>query len=273
MRSTAPADRVRWNSPCGCSSEGTFMYRFCILCLLLLWPAARVLRGEGVKIVESPRRYVIGIRVQAFPLRQFETDTISTSTTTPVADYTYTGSSNSQKAALTPSFEYRLTPRLTVGTDFLLHHASYAENAEIRSGKKDPNSSTDDRAVTTITQSTKANYWEMPALLRYYGLRRRGLLSHAYAIGGLGFRHIGRVRTGNEYAYADDTTDYDETPAEPSRRNQLGLVVGIGLRFIDDFKIKVTPEFRYTRWAGSSFQGDSYQSVRNDLRVGFGISF
>jgi hypothetical protein len=245
------------------------MIRALILSGLLLVPA---IQGADEK-TEVTRRYQIGGRVQAFPLQLFTVKTVETSTTQPIADYKYTSTTDSQRATLTPTFEFRLKPRLTIGTDFMLHHANYVEKQEIRTGKKDPNASTDDRKVTTITQTTKANYWELPVLVRYYGLRGSGILKRSYAIGGFGFRHIGRVRTGNEYSYADDTTDYNEAPAQPSRKNQFGAVAGFGIRFVDDFNIKVMPEVRYTRWAGFAFEGKSYKSVQNELRVGLGISF
>ena len=236
---------------------------------LLLVPAIQGADGKPEEI----RRYQVGARVQAFPLQLFTVKTVETSTTQPIVDYKYTSTTDSQKATLTPTLEFRLNSRWTVGSDFMLHHANYAEKQEIRTGKKDPNASTDDRQVITITQTTKANYLELPVLVRYYGLRRSGILKRSYAIGGLGFRHIGRVRTGNEYSYADDTTDYNEAPAQPSRQNQFGAVAGFGIRFIDEFNIKVMPEVRYTRWAGFAFEGKSSKSVQNELRVGLGISF
>jgi hypothetical protein len=234
--------------------------------------AAFAFSAEDEKTGEA-RRYIIGGRVQAFPLALFDVKTVSTSTTQPIADYTYTGSTETERLALTPAFEFRLNSRWSIGTDFMFHHGKYQEKEEERSGKKDPNASTDDRNVTTITRTTQANYWELPVLVRHYGLRRLGLLSKAYVLGGLGFRYVGKVRTGNEYSYADGTTDYNEAPAQPSRRNQFGAVAGFGLRFIDDFNLKVMPEIRFTRWAGVTFEGQSYRSVSNELRVGLGICF
>jgi hypothetical protein len=245
------------------------MLRVLILSGLLLAPA---MRGADER-PEPTRRYQVGGRVQAFPLQLFEVKTVETSTTQPIADYKSTSTTDSQRATLTPTFEFRLRGRWTVGTDFMLHHANYVEKQEIRTGKKDPNASTDDRKVTTITQTTKANYWEMPVLVRCYGLRGSGILRKSYAIGGFGYRYVGRIRTGNEYSYADSTTDYNEAPALRSRQNQLGAIAGFGFRFVDDFNVKVMPEVRYTRWAGYTFEGKSYKSVQNELRVGLGISF
>jgi len=53
----------------------------------------------------------------------------------------------------------------------------------------------------------------------------------------------------------------------------VGGVAGFGFRFIDDYNIKVTPEFRYTRWLRSAFSLDSTQSPKNQIEVGFGLTF
>jgi hypothetical protein len=52
----------------------------------------------------------------------------------------------------------------------------------------------------------------------------------------------------------------------------VGGTVGVGLRFIDEFNIKVTPEVRYTRWNGMTMNQDSTRSPRNQLEVGIGFS-
>jgi hypothetical protein len=219
------------------------------------------------------RRFSFGLRVQAFPYPLFKTSTSTSSTTKPIADYNYTGSTDSPKVAVGPAVEFRFTRHLSIGTDLVIHRADYKEVTEIRSGKKDPNSSTDDRLVTTITQTTTASYWDLPVLARYYGLWSGGFKSHLYAVGGLTYRRVGRVRTGNEFSNADGTTDYHEKAAVPSRTKLYGPTVGVGLRVIDDFHIKITPEARFTHWSGNAFQGQTYRSVPNELKVGIGVTF
>ncbi len=238
----------------------------------LLFPflAASMLYAEAPP---QKRRYTIGARLQVFPSELFDTEYTTASTTSPVADYEYTGSSESRKLSVSPTLEFRLTRRLSLGGEFMMHHAQYKEVEEMRSGTRDANATTDDREVTTTTRTTKANYWELPVLARYYGLRSSGQLSRVYVVGGLGLRYIGRIRTGNEFSYADDTTDYNESPAVSDRKLQVGAVMGVGYRFIDDFNIKLMPEVRITRWAGYTFHGASFRSVKNELRVGLGISF
>jgi hypothetical protein len=219
------------------------------------------------------RRPSIGVRVEYYPLRLFKTSTVESSTTQPAADYTYTATTSASKFAVSPTVDYRLSPRVSLGLEVHFYHAQYSQKTVMLSGVKDPNSPVDDRKATTITDTTKADYWDFPLLLRYYGLRKHGLFSRSYASGGLQYRHVGTIRTGVEYAYADGNTNYDEIPDAPNKRNQFGAVIGVGMRFIDDFKIKVAPEIRYIRWVGATFQGPAYTAVGNQFEAGLGISF
>jgi hypothetical protein len=50
-------------------------------------------------------------------------------------------------------------------------------------------------------------------------------------------------------------------------------VAGMGLRLVDDFNIKLSPELRYTRWMGATFDSESTRSRRNQLEVGIALTF
>ena len=208
-----------------------------------------------------------------FPLRQFDTSARQSETTNPIADYTYTATSSSQKVALAGTFEYVVTHRLSVGVEFYLTHATYVWTTNVRTGLPSPNSSTDDRPVTTYTQTNKANYWDLPLLARYQGIRSKGSLSHAYWIGGAEYRHVGRVRTGTDINYPDGTTGYNEVSTVPNHSNQVGVLAGIGFRFFDQFGFKLTPEVRYIRWFNYTFQGYGYASTKNEVEAALGFSF
>jgi hypothetical protein len=220
------------------------------------------------------RRPSLGFRVTYFGSPFFQTTTTQASTSTPViAAYTYTGGTSSPKLAVSPTAEYRLTDRLSVGIEFRFHHVDFSQVTTILSGVENPSASTDDRQAITITQHTQASYWEFPLLAHYYGLPGGGLLSRAYASGGVEFRYIGNVRTSTDFSYPGGGTDYNEVPVGSGRNTQFGAVVGLGLRFIDDFNIKVGPEVRFTRWAGSAFQGQAYHPAANEIEGGIGFSF
>jgi hypothetical protein len=42
---------------------------------------------------------------------------------------------------------------------------------------------------------------------------------------------------------------------------------------MDSRRIKLTPEVRYIRWRGYTFQGLTYRSSENQIQAGFGLSF
>ena len=75
----------------------------------------------------ASRRPFIGIRIESFASTLFTTSTAQASTTRPVADYTYSGSSNSPKLSLGPVAEFRLSEHLTVGPELRFHHAEYQQ--------------------------------------------------------------------------------------------------------------------------------------------------
>lgn len=222
---------------------------------------------------DDSRKYNFGIRVDYIPFRMFNTTTATASTTKPIADYVYTGSTTSPKYAFGPVFEMRLTKHLSIGAELAFHHAAYKQVTQIRAGKKDPNAGTDNRQVTTITENTKATYWDIPVLVRYRGLIDRRIVRHVYPLGGITYRRVGNIKTSNEIVNADSTTDYNEKSASVTRTNQIGITAGIGYRFVDELGIKITPEIRFTRWINHTFDGLSYSSSANQAQAGIGITF
>jgi hypothetical protein len=214
----------------------------------------------------AERRISFGFRLNAYPGALFETGTAQASTSKPAADYTYTGSVSASKSVIGPSVAYRLSKHLSLVGEMHVREARYAQTTEVRHGRKNPDETTDSRNIDTITETTSANYWEFPLLTQY----TRG---DYYIVGGLQLRHIGQVRTGTEYAYADGTTDYNETPAGKKRSNQLGVVVGAGLLIVNRPHLKARPELRWVRWRGTVFQGLSYRSASSQLEASIGLMF
>lgn len=222
---------------------------------------------------DDSRKFNFGIRVDYIPFRMFNTSTATASTTKPIADYIYSGSTISPKYSFGPVFEMRLTKHLSVGAELGFHHAAYKQVTQIRSGKKDPNAGTDNRLVTTITENTKATYWDVPVLLRYRGLIDKRIVRHVYPLAGITYRRVGNIKTSNETVNADSSTDYNEKAAGVAKTNQIGFTAGIGYRFVDELGIKILPEIRFTRWTGHTFNGLSYNSSANQAQAGIGITF
>jgi hypothetical protein len=216
------------------------------------------------------RRPSLGFRIEYYANPLFSTTTVETSTTKPVAAYTYTGSTPTPKASLAPMVEYRLTHHVSLGLELHYHQAQYQQTTAVITGVQDPNSSNDDRKTSTVKETTRANYWEVPLVARYCGFR---WLNNTYVLGGVEWRHVGGIRTGTEFAYADGTTDYNEIPAQPNRTNQVGAVAGVGFRIVNTLRMKFTPEVRYVHWQGIAFQGITYRSARNQVELSLGWSY
>jgi hypothetical protein len=238
------------------------------------FPAA-LLFGQDTSTTGPWWRPTLGFRVGAAPLSLFRTGTAYSSTTVPVAAYTYTPTFSNLKLAVAVTAEHSFSKRFSLGLELRFHHARFLQTTSMLSGNLDPNATFDDRIPNIFTESTNARYYEAPLVGRFFGLRPTGWLSRAYIAGGLEYRHVGLVRNRNEYSYADGDLQFTQTVvAPPSMTNQLGYVGGVGMRFIDEpTKIRLMPEVRFIRWKGDVFQGPGYHSAANQLEIGVGVSY
>jgi hypothetical protein len=214
-----------------------------------------------------------GFQIVYFPSRFFDIATVSAVTAKPAASYTYTATSNSSKYMLAPTAEYRFSRKLSLGLELHFHHVDYAQSTSLLSGPPPPSGASDNRNKATIIQNSAINYWEIPLHARYYGLRSKGALSRTYLTAGPEYRYVGRIRTGNTSEYPDGTTDYNETPAALTRRNQFGAAAGIGIQAPRIYWVTVAPELRYVKWFGTTLQGPAFRSAQNQIEVSLGFSF
>lgn len=232
----------------------------------------------GSDVTVTPPRYSFGVRVEYFPERFFQTQYVVVNTTNPILNSSYYGTSAGSKYTLGLTGEFLVTKRVSLGLDFFYHQEEYTQLDKIKSGLLDPNSSYDNRPVTSITQDTRANYWDVPVVARYYSLRTKtprglGWLSQTFLIGGGTFRHVSNIRTGTSTALPDGSTQYNEIPVAPANRNLVGLVGGVGYKLFEYGKFKAMGEVRYTRWFGYTFQGPAYESQKNQLEIGLSFTY
>ncbi len=170
------------------------------------------------------------------------------------------------------ALELRLAPRLLLTTELLFHRLRYQRTTETFSGTDDPATGDDERSTLSIKEETKGRLWDAPVLVHYRGIRRSGVLSYLWLAAGVSVRSISTIRTRTEIKQAGETTSVDYSHGQPSRRNLLGAVVGIGFRIVDDFNIKVTPEIRYTRWSGATFATPTTRSPKGQLEISIGFT-
>ncbi|HXM46121.1 MAG TPA: outer membrane beta-barrel protein [Bryobacteraceae bacterium] len=239
-----------------------------------LFPGFLLLGADDT--VPSPlRRLTIGIHVMYFPLPLVNGRNVITITenTNPVEQYNYSSSSTSPKWGPGVMAEYRLTNHWGLAGEIHFHHVDYTENATIYTGYNSSTTGGDNRPVTTTSTYSQVNYYEYPLLAHYYGLWSHGWKKRIFFTGGVELRHVGKIRTGNDFTYPSGETDYNENPATPNKVNDLGVVAGLGMRFIDEFHIRIVPEMRFIRWQAPTLQGASYASVLNELEAGASLSF
>lgn len=221
------------------------------------------------------RKQSIGFRVRALPMGSMSVlgDAGSMTTTfTPVYDWHFRTTSRSPALSVGPAVEFALGRRATVTAELLFHRLRYDKVTTIYAGADDPNTGNDERARTTLTERTKARLWDVPVML-HYNLASSGGWSRFYVAGGAALRTVSKIRTTTETVNAVAEKSTDTITAAPSNRNLYGAVIGVGFRFIDDFHIKSTPEIRFTRWRGRTFDLDTTRSPVNQLEIGIGFTF
>jgi hypothetical protein len=246
--------------------------RFRSAALLCMWliPAAAPAADE---VQPEQRRLLPGVRVACFGAQPFRNSTVKAETTRPDASYTYSATAGSPGCYLGPAVEYRLSNRLSLGIELHFYHSKYSQTLTILNGTPPTTGQTDNRTTSTINQTSKLNNWELPLLARYVVPYFGSGTKHPYVSGGLIYRYIGRIRTGNSYGYPDGTNDYNETPPAPNLRNQLGVTAGIGVPLWRRGTFKATPEVRYVRWFGVAMRGTAFHSAMNQVEGGIGFSF
>jgi hypothetical protein len=253
--------------------------RLALSALVLLIPAAGQDPAPATDQGEpKPERYHFGILVEYFPQRLFQTPYATASSTNPILSYAYFGRAPDSRYWLGLTGEYNLTDRISLSADFFHHQAEYTQLTQIRSGIQDPNSSYDNRQLISVNEDTRADYWDIPFVARYYGLHhssRKGLawMKDTYALGGAAYRHVSNIRTGTSTTNADGSTSYNEIPAKPQHTNLLGVIAGAGFKLFEDGKFKSMIEVRYTRWAGYTFQGPAYRSQQNQFQIGLSVTY
>jgi hypothetical protein len=221
------------------------------------------------------RRLTLGIHVMYFPTALVNARNVITITenTNPVEQYDYTASSISPKWGPGGMAEYRLTNHWALAGEIHFHHVDYTENAAIYTGYNSSTTGGDNRPVTNTSTYSQVNYYEYPLLAHYYGFWSHGWKRRIFLTGGLELRHVGKIRTGNDFTYPSGLTDYNENPATPNKVNDLGVVAGLGMRFVDEFHIRIVPEMRFIRWQAPTLQGAAFASVVNQLEAGLTLSF
>ena len=194
------------------------------------------------------RRISPGFRVQGFVFEPFVSNPYQLATTSPTTLTQSFTSPVTSRVGIGFSLEVQVTSKFAVAAEFLRSRAGYTRDTDFYTGVDISTTAEDDRKLTSSTETTKYVRWDAPLMLRYIGLTEEGAFSHVYIGGGAIYRTVSNITTKTDITDPVGNTTSNTDAAHPTKRGTWGGVVGFGVRFIDDFGFKLTPEVRYIRW-------------------------
>jgi hypothetical protein len=159
---------------------------------------------------------------------------------------------NTKRYVIGPAIEFHLPGRLLIGVDGLYKRLGF-EFQETAAG---------------VSAATVANSWTFPAMLKWEFIP--GPVRPFAGIGG-SLRHVSGIEQVRNVL--GNVTDVD--PVEFNKRNDVGLVFGGGLA-IEVGRLRIIPEFRYTRWGSETFRDPVRSFLRTNRNEGdflLGLTF
>jgi hypothetical protein len=129
-------------------------------------------------------------------------------------------------------------------------------------------------STTSTHEDTRARLIDVPFLLRYYGTGKRPRSPRWFLEVGGAWRLANDVRTSIDSTDASgNLTCCTTTAAVPKNSSAIGMMAGAGIQLMDEFGIKVVPEFRYTRWVNPIFQNLTTNTERNQIEAAISLTF
>jgi hypothetical protein len=215
------------------------------------------------------RRFSLGGRLSFPVLRSLPERELIRNEPVGPAEIKSTLEAKSRLAGGGVALQIALTERLALSLDLFRRKIGYRNYTETRTGTDKPETTWDERTLSSSAEQTRANVWEFPVLGRYYTKDRHNYGPRGFFEGGLSIRRAGGVITftqsGGECCI--------QIPAALAHRYVTGVVGGAGLQVMDDFGVKVIPEVRYTRWFSRNFDTPPAQTARHQLEILLGITF
>jgi hypothetical protein len=221
----------------------------------------------------SLRRFSFGVRASGFALSTLGPRSLVSYTSSPVVAYTYDVTPKSQRLGGGLSLEFALSRRFALSADLLYHRFAYQLDTTTVVGVDNPETIEDERRVTMSSEQTRAHYWDLPVLVRFYAVDRRRVHFGAFLDAGVSMRRAKDFRSTTFTILPDATTSSDTTARTPANKIIRGVVGGGGFRLVDDFGIRVMPEVRYTRWLADTWAPLPARVSRNQLEILVGIMF
>ena len=171
--------------------------------------------------------------------------------------------SNTRPYVFGPSIELRLPAGLGIELDALYRRTNYSGTSVANNGLN---------VITTTVTSASANAWEFPLLLKY---RFHVPVVKPYVDAGFAWDTLAGLRQSIRQTVATITNaSTTSTPADLHKKGTSGFVVGAGVD-IHAWKIRLSPEARYTYWDPPHFEDPAGLVTSNQSQAEFllGITF
>ncbi|HJZ95753.1 MAG TPA: outer membrane beta-barrel protein [Candidatus Solibacter sp.] len=196
----------------------------------------------------------------------------------PVTEYFDTGAAGglhgaahytatARRYTIAASFEWRMMRALGLELDAQFHRMGYVAYV----------STFDNGNYTNSASDVIGDSWDFPLAAKYRLPRARrwfvlggGVLRYVGPVRGQGQETRGPLVTGTSTTTRIDTSD----PSELRKRFYPGVVLGVGVECPVAQRVKVVPEFRYTRWT-ANIAGESglLRFSPNQIEVMLGLAF
>jgi len=219
------------------------------------------------------RRFSAGINLTVLglkPIRELESGQIFTS---PALEVRSTTVPKSHLASGGIVLQLAVTERIAVAANVFYRRVEYEDTTVLLTGVDNPNTVIDDRQGTNLTDKTRAHYWDVPVLIRYYNLGRYEEGNRWFFDLGATRRHVRGIRStlGTQPPGGEMTTVGGAVT--PRKRNLFGGTAGFGVQLIDPVGVRVIPEVRYTKWMGRTFDNRATRSNTHQLEFILSLSF
>jgi opacity protein-like surface antigen len=164
---------------------------------------------------------------------------------------------NTKRYLVGPTVEFHLPARFSIEVDALYKRIGYQYDA----------------TGPVVTAKTVANSWEFPVLGKFEILPGP---VRPFVDLGASFRHLSGVRQIRQTVSGATFNRVElNNASEFNKRNDIGFTGGFGIAFKIGW-VRISPEFRYTRWGGENFRDPINALLRTNRNQGdflLGLTF
>lgn len=240
-------------------------------------PVQAPAQGPAPSLVDSGayiRRFNFGGTLSFLPLSLMQGGKKSEVYGTPPVSIESQADQKSAYFGAGATLEAFVTDRYAVSLGLIWRRAGYRLTTKLHDTIDNTATTEDERTLlTTTTEETRANYYDLPLLVRRYNKSRfEPGWRYFYEAGGT-LRTVRNIRTATQLETQTTVECCSEIPVTPSAKSIYGVTAGAGIVLRDDFGIKIIPEVRYTRWFGGIFNTRSATSRRDQVDVSISFTF